>query len=234
MIATKKALRLMSQLPRVGIIDYQMGNLRSVSKGVERAGGIPIVSDSYADLRDLNHLILPGVGAFRDAIDQLRRRDWVSFITDWVAADRNFLGICLGLQLLLDRSFEGGEFQGLGILKGKVVKFEFGDRSLKVPHMGWNQVDSTMGPNDPMLRGMGPKPYFYFVHSYHAVLENESQGWLTSHYGYEFCAAVRRGNLLATQFHPEKSQANGIGLLRNFLTLSTNQCEAYQATTNAG
>jgi glutamine amidotransferase len=224
----------MSQLPRVGIIDYQMGNLRSVSKGVERAGGIPIVSDSYVDLRDVNHLILPGVGAFRDAIDQLRRRDWVGFITDWVAADRNFLGICLGLQLLLDLSFEGGEFQGLGIVKGKVVKFEFGDRSFKVPHMGWNQVDSRMGPNDPMLRGMGPKPYFYFVHSYHAVLENESEGWLTSQYGYEFCTALRRGNLLATQFHPEKSQANGIGLLRNFLTLSTNQSQAYQATTNAG
>lgn len=223
----------MSQFPRVGIIDYQMGNLRSVSKGIERAGGVPIVSDSYADLQDISHLILPGVGAFRDAINQLRLRDWVGFIEDWVAADRSFLGICLGLQLLLEVSFEGGEFQGLGILKGKVVKFEFEDRSLKVPHMGWNQVASRFGASDPMLTGLGPEPYFYFVHSYHAVLDRTSECWLTSNYGYEFCAAIRRGNLLATQFHPEKSQSNGIGLLRNFLTPFVNHSQANLATTNA-
>jgi glutamine amidotransferase len=213
----------MSHLPRVGIIDYQMGNLRSVSKGIERAGGIPIVGDSYGDFRDATHLILPGVGAFRDAIEQLRRHDWVGFIQDWVESDRRFLGICLGLQLLLDVSFEGGEYQGLGIVKGKVVKFEFEDPSFKVPHMGWNQVASRFGAEDPILCGLGPAPYFYFVHSYHAVLERPGECWMTSNYGHEFCAAIQRGNLLATQFHPEKSQSNGIGLLRNFLNQFPNQ-----------
>lgn len=210
----------MNQRPIVGIIDYQMGNLRSVSKGIERAGGIPLISESFSDLKSASHLILPGVGAFRDAIGQIRQRDWVGFIEDWIAADKPFLGICLGLQMLLDVSFEGGEHQGLGIVPGKVIKFQFEDPSLKVPHMGWNQVRSMQHSSDPMLEGLGPSPYFYFVHSYHAVLEQASDSWLTSHYGYEFCAALRRGNTFATQFHPEKSQANGISLLRNFLTIS--------------
>ena len=213
----------MNQPPIVGIIDYQMGNLRSVSKGIQRAGGIPVVSESFSDLKSASHLILPGVGAFRDAIAQIRQRDWIGFIEDWIAADKPFLGICLGLQMLLEVSFEGGEHPGLGIIKGKVIKFQFDDPTLKVPHMGWNQVRSMQNASDPLLRGLGQSPYFYFVHSYHAVLECPSENWLTSHYGYEFCAAIRRGNLLATQFHPEKSQSNGIGLLGNFLSLSLPQ-----------
>ncbi|MFM8397221.1 MAG: imidazole glycerol phosphate synthase subunit HisH, partial [Pirellula sp.] len=107
----------MNQRPIVGIIDYQMGNLRSVSKGIERAGGTPVVSESFSDLKSASHLILPGVGAFRDAIGQIRQRDWVGFIEDWIAADKPILGICLGLQMLLDVSFEGGEHPGLGIIK---------------------------------------------------------------------------------------------------------------------
>jgi glutamine amidotransferase len=216
----------MNSSPTVGIIDYQMGNLRSVAKGIEQAGGIPIVGQSYAELQTASHLILPGVGAFRDAIDQLRHRDWVSFITDWINSDKPFLGVCLGLQLLLDVSYEGGEHQGLGIVHGRVVRFEFADPMLKVPHMGWNQVVSLKNSADPMLAGMGPKPYFYFVHSYHAVLEDSKDAWLVCNYGYEFCAAVRRRNMLATQFHPEKSQANGISLLRNFLTTLSERPDA--------
>ncbi|MFM8215113.1 MAG: imidazole glycerol phosphate synthase subunit HisH, partial [Pirellula sp.] len=123
----------MNQRPIVGIIDYQMGNLRSVSKGIERAGGTPVVSESFSDLKSASHLILPGVGAFRDAIGQIRQRDWVGFIEDWIAADKPFLGICLGLQMLLDVSFEGGEHPGLGIIQGKVIKFHFEDTTLKVP-----------------------------------------------------------------------------------------------------
>lgn len=216
----------MNQRPIVGIIDYQMGNLRSVSKGIERAGGTPVVSESFSDLKSASHLILPGVGAFRDAIGQIRHRDWVGFIEDWIAADKPFLGICLGLQMLLDVSFEGGEHPGLGIIKGKVIKFHFEDATLKVPHMGWNQVHSVQPASDPMLQGLGLSPYFYFVHSYHAVLDNPGDNWLTSHYGYEFCAAVRRGNTFATQFHPEKSQSNGIGLLGNFLSIGLPQLDS--------
>jgi glutamine amidotransferase len=206
-------------IPKVGIIDYQMGNLRSVSRAIERAGGIPMVCESYKDLESSTHLILPGVGAFRDAISELRRGDWVEFIQDWIAADRPFLGICLGLQLLLDVSFEGAQHQGLGIIPGQVVKFQFDPlphAPLKVPHMGWNQVQSHRAW-DPMLQGLGPSPYFYFVHSYYAVPKASDAIWLTSNYGIDFCAAVQIGNLFATQFHPEKSQSNGIALLRNFL-----------------
>ena len=215
----KESLDAMNQPPQVGIIDYQMGNLRSVSKGIERAGGIPVVCESYRDLESSTHIVLPGVGAFRDAIHELRRRDWVPFIQDWIQADRPFLGICLGLQLLLDVSFEGGEHQGLGIIPGQVIKFHFDPLAhgpLKVPHMGWNQVASQR-VWDPMLRGLGPLPYFYFVHSYYAVPKASDSVWLTSTYGIDFCAAVQVGNLFATQFHPEKSQSNGIALLRNFL-----------------
>jgi glutamine amidotransferase len=150
----------MNQPPIVGIIDYQMGNLRSVSKGIQRAGGIPVVSESFCDLKSASHLILPGVGAFRDAIAQIRQRDWIGFIEDWIAADKPFLGICLGLQMLLEVSFEGGEHPGLGIIKGKVIKFQFEDSTLKVPHMGWNQVRSTQNASDPLLRGLGQSPYF--------------------------------------------------------------------------
>jgi glutamine amidotransferase len=209
----------MNQPPQVGIIDYQMGNLRSVSKGIERAGGIPVVCESYRDLKSATHIVLPGVGAFRDAIHELRRRDWVPFIQDWIQADRPFLGICLGLQLLLDVSFEGGEHQGLGIIPGQVIKFHFDPLvhgPLKVPHMGWNQVASHR-VWDPMLRGLGPLPYFYFVHSYYAVPENPAHVYGETDYGVTFCCAAGRDNIFATQFHPEKSAAAGLQLYKNFV-----------------
>jgi imidazole glycerol-phosphate synthase subunit HisH len=242
--------------PIVGIIDYQMGNLRSVEKGIERIGGRAIVSDRATEFRGATHLILPGVGAFRDAISELRRRDLVPVIKDWVDSGKPFLGICLGLQLLFDVSYEGGCYEGLGLIRGEVVRFSFeepvavpNDLSsaaaatptsmaataapvaitpdrfpsvaatidrLKVPHMGWNRVHSSQS-EDPMLAGLPPEPYFYFVHSYYAVPADPTDIWLTSHYGHPFCAAVRRANISATQFHPEKSQSNGLRLLANFL-----------------
>mgnify|MGYP003344029047 CR=1 FL=1 len=172
-------------------------SLRSVSKGIERAGGRPIVSERFEDFAHATHLILPGVGAFRDAIRELRQRDLVPRIRDWIAADRPFLGICLGLQLLLDVSFEGGEYEGLGIIPGQVVRFQFDKASggdfgkkseeltYKVPHMGWNQVNlanktSQQVPEESMLRGLPTSPYFYFVHSYHAVPKHAEDAWLTS------------------------------------------------------
>jgi glutamine amidotransferase len=176
-----------------------------------------MVSRDWRDLREATHLILPGVGAFRDAIRELQARDLVSFIRDWIVGDKPFFGICLGLQLLFDVSHEGGQYEGLGIVPGKVVRFRFPPESrLKVPHMGWNQV-ACRQPTNAMLPGIPDHSYFYFVHSYFAVPERSQDMWLESHYGHPFCAAVRRGNMIATQFHPEKSQALGLKLLGNFL-----------------
>lgn len=231
--------------PIVGIIDYEMGNLRSVEKAIARCGGEPIVSGDPSAFSTATHLILPGVGAFRDAMFELQRRDLVPFIHAWASSGKPLLGICLGLQLFFERSYEGGVWEGLGLLRGEVVRFQWDEASqqadlsppgsarwseqaaggacapavasaLKVPHMGWNQVTSSR-ESDPLLAGMPASPYFYFVHSYYAVPSDPNDVWLTSHYGHSFCAAVQRGNLVATQFHPEKSQANGMRLLANFL-----------------
>lgn len=206
----------------VGIIDYQMGNLRSVAKAIEKVGGTSIVSSSPADLEKATHLILPGVGAFGDAMRELSARNLIPWIREWVNSDRPFLGICLGMQLLFDSSEEGGMHQGLSILPGKVVKFTNDHRPSsehrKIPHMGWNQVVSTLDP-DPILDGIPSDPYVYFVHSYYVVPDDPAVTWLTCDYGQNFCAAVRRKKMLATQFHPEKSQTDGLRLLGNFLRL---------------
>ncbi len=205
---------------RVGIVDYQMGNLRSVQKAVERVGGNAIISNRRDELSKATHLVLPGVGAFGDAMSELRKRDLVGFLQEWSMTDKPFLGICLGMQLLFSRSEEGGAHEGLGILPGTVVRFEreAQELSFKIPHMGWNQVSSSV-PNDSMLAGISDRPYVYFVHSYYVRPADPQLRWLTCDYGSPFCAAIRRGNLLATQFHPEKSQLNGLQLLANFLKL---------------
>ena len=204
----------------VGIVDYQMGNLRSVQKAIERIGGHAIISSDRNELKNVSHLVLPGVGAFGDAMEELRKRDLIGFVRDWGHSEKPFLGICLGMQLLFESSEEGGDHAGLGILPGKVMRFEPNqtDPTFKIPHMGWNQVESTH-PNDSMLSGITGKPYVYFVHSYYVLPASEGVTWLTADYGKPFCAAVRQGNLLATQFHPEKSQRNGLQLLANFLKL---------------
>ncbi|HUP82307.1 MAG TPA: imidazole glycerol phosphate synthase subunit HisH [Pirellula sp.] len=204
---------------RVGIVDYQMGNLRSVQKAIEHIGGNAIISSDPNELSNVTHLILPGVGAFGDAMAELRRRQLVEFLCGWSQSNRPFLGICLGMQLLFETSDEGGIHHGLGVLSGKVVRFEAkAEPSFKIPHMGWNQVRSTR-PNDSMLNGISGDPYVYFVHSYYVEPGNDELIWLKADYGHSFCAAVRRGNLLATQFHPEKSQRDGLQLLANFMEL---------------
>ena len=201
----------------VGIVDYQMGNLRSVQKGIERTGNIATISSNPIELAKHTHLILPGVGAFGDAMNELKRRDLVSLIKDWAGSDRPFFGICLGLQLLMDSSSEGGQHEGLGILRGKVLRFEQPalKSPIKIPHMGWNQINSTI-PSDPMFEGLPDRPYVYFVHSYYVLPEHQSDVWLQSEYGDLFCAGVKRNNILATQFHPEKSQKEGLRLLANW------------------
>lgn len=197
----------------IGIVDYGMGNLRSVQKGLERVGADARICTQPTDISQVDRLILPGVGAFRDAIAEIRRQDFEEPIKEHIALNKPFLGICLGLQLLFDVGFEDGEYEGLGIVPGKVVRFE-SQPDLKIPHMGWNTLNLT-GPN-PLLAGVEERPYVYFVHSYHVVPEDRAVVAATTNHGGEFVSMIARGNLFATQFHPEKSQRVGLKLLENF------------------
>jgi glutamine amidotransferase len=200
----------------IAIVDYQMGNLRSVQKGFEKVGHEATVTDDPTVLERADKIVLPGVGAFRDAIAQLRRRELVEPITAGIDAGKPFLGICLGLQLLFDVSHEDGEHEGLGVMPGKVVRFEV-PAEYKVPHMGWNQARIVR--RSPILDGISDGTYFYFVHSYYVVPRDEDVVAVEVDYHRPFCAMVWRGNLFATQFHPEKSQADGLRILKNFAEL---------------
>jgi glutamine amidotransferase len=200
----------------IAIIDYQMGNLRSVQKGFEKVGHAATITSDPQELARAKKVVLPGVGAFGDAMQELQKRDLVQPIKDAVASGKPFLGICLGLQLLFDTGYEGGEFAGLGILRGKCVRFEL-PREFKVPHMGWNACRILR--RAPILEHTADNTHFYFVHSYHVVPDDKSIIALEADYGGPFTAAVWKENLFATQFHPEKSQADGLKLLKNFAEL---------------
>jgi glutamine amidotransferase len=200
----------------IAIIDYQMGNLRSVQKAFEKAGHAATITDDPAVLADAEKIVLPGVGAIEDAIAELLRRKLVDPIHAAIDSGKPFLGICLGLQLLFDVSYEHGEHQGLGIIPGEVRRFEL-PRDYKVPHMGWNQVRYTRQP--PIFDGIDDQSHFYFVHSYYVAPTSNSVVSGVADYGGEFCAMVWRDNLYATQFHPEKSQAAGLQVLKNFAQL---------------
>jgi imidazole glycerol-phosphate synthase subunit HisH len=197
----------------IGIVDYGMGNLRSVQKALEKLGAQARICARPDELDGCNKMILPGVGAFRDAIAELKRQQFVEPIKAHVAADKPFLGICLGLQLLMDVSYEDGTWDGLSIVSGKVVRFT--DRpDMKVPHMGWNQIQ--IARESPLLAGIPRDAHFYFVHSYYVVPTDESVIVARTDYGDLFTSIIQRGRLFATQFHPEKSQALGLQLLQNF------------------
>lgn len=200
----------------IAIVDYQMGNLRSVQKGFEKVGHKAVVTDDPEVIAQAEKIVLPGVGAFRDAIAELRRRGMVEPIKAGISAGKPFLGICLGLQLLFDVSYEDGEYEGLGIVSGKVVRFEV-PPEYKVPHMGWNQARIVRRP--PILEGLEEGTHFYFVHSYYVVPNDDGVVAVEVDYFRPFCAMVWRENLYATQFHPEKSQADGLRILKNFAEL---------------
>ena len=201
------------------VVDYGMGNLRSVSKALEALGASVRVSSDPVDLARADKLILPGVGAFPAAMRELNARGLVEPIRSSIKTGKPYLGICLGLQLLFEESEEGAGATGLGILPGRVRKFALDGRAtLKIPHMGWNQVFSTQS-RCPLLEGIPDGSFFYFVHSYYGDPSDRSAVALEADYGGRFTAMVWRDQLYATQFHPEKSQAVGLTLLKNFVEL---------------
>jgi glutamine amidotransferase len=200
----------------LAIIDYEMGNLRSVQKGFERVGHSAVITSDPAVLADAEKIILPGVGAFRDAISALRERKLVEPLRAAIDAGKPLLGICLGLQLLFDKSYEDGEYEGLGVVPGDVVRFQVAPE-YKVPHMGWNQIDFRRRP--PVFEGVDDGAYFYFVHSYYVAPRQSSVVATETDYAGAFCSSIWRDNLFAVQFHPEKSQAAGLRLLKNFAEL---------------
>jgi imidazole glycerol-phosphate synthase subunit HisH len=200
----------------IAIIDYGMGNLRSVEKAFARIGHQALITSDPAAVADASKIVLPGVGAFRDAIAALQERSLVEPLRAAVASGKPFLGICLGLQLLFDCSFEDGQYQGLGIVPGEVVRFDV-PAEYKVPHMGWNQV--RFCARAPIFAGIDDGSHFYFVHSYYVVPGNASAVATETDYPRPFCSSIWQGNLYATQFHPEKSQASGLRLLKNFAEL---------------
>lgn len=196
-----------------------MGNLRSVSKAFETQGFPVSVTSDPDQILNASGLVLPGVGAFGDCLKNLRDNNLLEPIRQFILSGRPFLGICLGLQALFEESEESPAEKGLGIFKGKVVKFpEFKKERLKVPHMGWNQIKFDF--NSKVLKGIPQESWFYFVHSYYVKPENSELGLVNSYYGIEFTAAVEKKNVFACQFHPEKSGDFGLKILNNFANIS--------------
>lgn len=200
----------------IAIIDYGMGNLRSVQKGLEKVGHQAVITCDPVVVRGASKVVLPGVGAFEDAIAELRRRELVRPVLGAIDSGKPFLGICLGLQLLFDVSYENGVHQGLGVIPGEVVRFQL-PADYAVPHMGWNQLRTVR--RAPILSGIEEESYVYFVHSYYVVPRDAQVVATETDYGPPFCSMVWRDNLFATQFHPEKSQATGLRILKNFAEL---------------
>lgn len=195
----------------IGIVDYGRGNLRSVEKALEKVGFEAAIMASPAELSLANGLILPGVGAFADAMQALAQAGWIEPLLQFARSGRPFLGICLGMQILFEVGEEHGEHAGLGLLAGRVVKFPQGR---KVPHMGWNSL--SIEQPSLLMEGIPDESYFYFVHSYYAVPAEKRDIAATSDYGVVFPAVVGRDNIWGAQFHPEKSSPWGLNLLTNF------------------
>ncbi len=211
-------------MPDIAIIDYGMGNLRNVEKALARVGGQPRIIASPEEADGARALVLPGVGAFGQAMDRLTESGFDRLVKDWVRADRPFLGICLGLQLLFTESEEFGPVSGLDLVSGRVVRFRGpafepdGDApGLKVPHMGWNRLN-IVNPH-ALLEGVLEDAMAYFVHSYYCAPDDPGWTAVTTDHGIEFTSAVARGNVFASQFHPEKSGDLGLTMLTNFVRL---------------
>lgn len=194
----------------IAIIDYGMGNLRSVQKAFEFLGYKATVTEDKDEIRKADQIVLPGVGAFRDAIQTIREKKLDEEIYRAVEEEKPFLGICLGMQLVFDKSYEYGEYQGLGLLNGNIVRLP---NTLKVPHMGWNSL--KIQKRTPLFEGLPEEPYVYFVHSYYLETDSSTIS-ATTFYGKEIQVAAQKKNIYVTQFHPEKSGDIGLNILKNF------------------
>ena len=203
----------------IAVVDSGYGNLRSVEKALAHVGGQPVITADPDVVRRADQVVVPGQGAFRDCVAGLAERGLGEAVRDSIRRGVPFLGICLGLQVLFDESEEQGPCRGLGLLPGRVVRFRPTDAALKVPHMGWNSVRAPGGTaaRDPLWRGLGESEFVYFVHSYFVVPDDPAAIALECEYGLPFCAAIRKDNLFACQFHPEKSQRVGLQILKNFV-----------------
>lgn len=203
----------------IAIVNYNMGNLQSVANMLNYLGASNQITSAPAEIAAADKIILPGVGAFHEAMKNLHQLELVAVLRHEVLENKKpFLGICLGLQLIADKGDEGGETLGLSLIPGEVIKLQPNDRTLRIPHMGWNDVTPRLGAK---MYGADQRPrVFYFVHSYHFIPKNEADISGTVEYGGAVVASLERGNIWATQFHPEKSQKDGIELLKNFLAVS--------------
>ena len=199
----------------IGVIDYGAGNLRSVCNSLKKLSVDCHVVKSPSDLNKIETMIFPGVGSFGDSSEQLKQQSLFEPIKEWIINDRPFLGICIGFQMLFDSSEESPGSEGLGIIPGKVIKFSE-QKNLKVPHMGWNEVQ-IKNLDDPVWQKIDDLTHFYFVHSYFPKPDNPEVSSSTTGYGVDFTSSIRFGNIFGTQFHPEKSQKSGLRLIENFL-----------------
>jgi glutamine amidotransferase len=202
----------------VAIVDYGMCNLDSVRRAVEECGGTPVVTDRVEDIETATHIVLPGVGSFRDGMHNLKQRSLDVILREQVVARHiPFLGICLGMQMLATKGWEGGETDGLGWIDGEVRKLEPAGEDRRIPHIGWDEV--AVAGTSPLFNGIGSGKDFYFVHSFHFCCQNERDVLAHTSYCGGFVSAVGRGQVFGVQFHPEKSQRAGFQLLKNFLSV---------------
>lgn len=202
----------------IAIVDYNMGNLASVKNAFAKQGKETVVESNPEKFQEYDKLILPGVGAFGDAMEHLRERNMIDAIKDFAASGKPILGICLGMQLLFESSKEFGDHEGLGLIKGYVTAFDTNKFSepLKVPHMGWNRMFTT---SHPLFDDLDEEHYLYFVHTYHVNCTNKEDIIGETEYGYKFTSAVAHNNIMGIQPHPEKSHKNGLKILENFINL---------------
>jgi glutamine amidotransferase len=198
----------------IAILDYEMGNLKSVSKALEAVGAEVRITRNPQEALQADKLVVPGVGAFRDCMGNLGKFNLVEAIQSFIKSGRPYLGICLGMQILMEESEEGGKYEGMGIFSGKVKRFA-PELKLKVPHMGWNRLIPEK--ESTILQGLNPESFAYFVHSYYVEPKKKKISAATTDYGVKFTSVIEQDNIYAVQFHPEKSQKVGLKILENFV-----------------